>query len=278
MKMPAMKIVVKLGGTLLDDAPSRENLAAQLVALRDHGIRVVVVHGGGKQMTRYLTERGIESRFVNGLRVTGPETLDAILKVFAGTVNHELVASLNRAGALAVGLSGIDALLAEAEQMDPELGAVGRVVKSNAALLDLLTQNRYLPVVACVAGDRQGRVYNVNADQMAVACAAAFSAEQLIFLTDVEGVLDGSRQVLPLLTRAESERLISECVATGGMQAKLRAAQAALDGGVGRVLIAPGATARVLARILSGEPVGTQMVGGAGDRVTGHLLPTSHRT
>ena len=95
-----------------------------------------MVHGGGKQMTRYLAERGIESRFVNGLRVTSPETIDAVLKVFAGSVNHELVASLNRAGALAVGLTGIDALLAEAEQMDPELGAVGRVVRSNAALLD----------------------------------------------------------------------------------------------------------------------------------------------
>ena len=260
MNAPASKIVVKVGGTLLDDAASRESLAAQLAALPARGVRLVVVHGGGKQMTRYLAERGIESRFVNGLRITGPETLDAILKVFAGTVNHELVASLNRAGALAVGLSGIDALLAEAELMDPELGAVGRVVKSNPALLDLLTEHGYLPVVACVAGDRQGRVFNVNADQMAVACAAAFAAEQLIFLTDVEGVLDQSRQVLPRLTVAQSERLIGEGVATGGMQAKLSAAQAALRGGVGRVLIAPGAAANVLHRILSGEPIGTQMV------------------
>jgi acetylglutamate kinase len=161
---------------------------------------------------------------------------------------------------LAVGLSGIDALLAEAEEMDPQLGAVGRVVKSNPALLDLLTGHGYAPVVACVAGDRQGRVYNVNADQMAVACAAAFGAAQLIFLTDVEGVLDGSRQVLPQLTAAESERLIREGIATGGMQAKLSAALAALAGGVGRVLIAPGAAANVLHRILAGEPVGTQMV------------------
>jgi len=102
-------------------------------------------NGGGRQMTRYLAERGVESRFVNGLRVTTPATLDAVLKVFAGTVNHELVASLNRAGALAVGLSGIDALLAEAEQMDPELGAVGRVTKSNAALLTLLTATGMSP-------------------------------------------------------------------------------------------------------------------------------------
>jgi acetylglutamate kinase len=258
--MSPSKIVVKLGGTLLDDAASRESLAAQLAALPERGVRLVVVHGGGKQMTRYLADRGIESRFVNGLRVTGPEALDAILKVFAGTVNHELVAGLNRAGALAVGLSGIDALLAEAEQMDPDLGAVGRVVKSNSALLDLLTENRYLPVIACVAGDRHGRIYNVNADQMAVACAVAFGAKELIFLTDVEGVLDESRQVRPQLTAAESERLVRDGVATGGMQAKLSAAQAALRGGVARVLIAPGAASRVLERVLSGEPLGTQMV------------------
>ena len=260
MNLAASKVVVKLGGTLLDEAASRENIAAQLASLPARGVRLAVVHGGGKQMTRYLADRGIESRFVNGLRVTGPETLDAILKVFAGSVNHELVASLNRAGALAVGLSGIDALLAEAEQMDPGLGAVGRVVKANAALLDLLAGHGYLPVIACVAGDRQGRVYNVNADQMAVACAAAFGAEELIFLTDVEGVLDECRQVRPRLTTVESERLIRDGIATGGMQAKLSAAQTALRSGVARVLIAPGAASSVIERILSGEPVGTQLV------------------
>src|SRR5206468_9755502 len=147
----AVKVLVKLGGTLLDTSATRDALAAQIAGARTAGIEIVVVHGGGKQMTRCLTERGIESRFVNGLRVTTPETVDAVLKVFAGTINHELVASLNRAGALAVGLSGIDSFLTEAEQMDPALGAVGRVTKSNPALLDLLTANHYLPVVACVA-------------------------------------------------------------------------------------------------------------------------------
>jgi len=221
---------------------------------------MVVVHGGGKQMTRYLAERGIASRFVNGLRVTTPETVDAVLKVFAGSVNHELVASLNRAGAPAVGLTGIDAFLVEAEQMDAALGAVGRVTKSNPALLELLAAHGYLPVVACVAGDRQGQVYNVNADQMAVACAAAFGARQLIFLTDVEGVLDGVRQVRQVLTADEAGRLISGGIATGGMQAKLDAALAALRQGVEQVRIAPGAAEGVLARILAGGEIGTQLV------------------
>ena len=255
-----MKLLVKLWGTLLDAVGSRERLAGQIAAARRGGAEIVVVHGGGKQMTRYLTERGIESRFVNGLRVTTPETVDAVLKVFAGTVNHELVASLNRAGALAVGLTGIDSFLVEAEQMDPALGAVGRVTRSNPALLELLTANGYLPVVACVAGDRTGQVYNVNADQMAVACAAAFGARQLVFLTDVAGVLDGAGQVRGTLTAVDSQRLIADGVATGGMLAKLDAALAALAGGVEQVRIAPGAAEDVLGRILAGEEVGTRMV------------------
>jgi len=255
-----VKILVKLGGTLLDQPESRDALAEQLAEARGRGVELVVVHGGGKQMTRYLADRGIESRFVGGLRVTGPETLDAVLKIFSGSVNHELVASLNRAGALAVGLSGIDALLVEAEQMDPALGAVGRVTRSNPALVELLVSAGYLPVVACVAGDRQGRVYNVNADQMAAACAAAFGAAQLIFLTDVEGVLDGRRRVRPALTAAESRGLIEAGVASGGMQAKLNAALDALARGVPLVRIAPGAAPNALTRLLGGEPIGTQII------------------
>jgi len=255
------RILVKLGGTLLDDAASRERLAAEIASASTRA-QLVVVHGGGKQMTRYLSERGIESRFVNGLRVTTPETVDAVLKVFAGSVNHELVASLNRAGALPVGLTGIDALLAEAEQLDPALGAVGRVTRANAGLLELLAANRYLPVVACVAGDRSGNIYNVNADQMAVACAAAFRARQLVFLTDVPGVMDAAKQVRPLLTAAGARQLIASGVATGGMQAKLNAALAALEAGIEEVHIAPGAVENAIGRVLDGEALGTRLAPG----------------
>ncbi len=254
-----MRILIKLGGTLLDSPEIRDGLARQIAAARARGIEIVVVHGGGKQMTRYLADRGIESRFVGGLRVTTPETVDALLKIFAGSVNHELVASINRAGAMGVGLSGIDSFLVEAEQMDPELGAVGRVTKANPALLELLAGNGYVPVVACVAGDRAGAVYNVNADQMAVACASAFQARQLIFLTDVEGVLDGNKQLLRRLTAAESERLIADGFATGGMQAKINAALTALRAGVGQVRIAAGSARNPLDRILTGEQIGTRI-------------------
>jgi acetylglutamate kinase len=255
-----VKVLVKLGGTLLDSAASADALAAQIASARARGFSIVVVHGGGKQMTRFLAERGVESRFVDGLRVTGPETLDAVLKVFAGTVNHELVARLNRAGALAVGLTGIDALLAEAEQMDPALGAVGRVIGSNPAVLDLLVSGGFLPVVACVAGDRHGNIYNVNADQMAVACAGAFAAERLIFLTDVDGVLDARKQIRPVLTAAAADQLIAHGVATGGMQAKLNAAILALRSGVREVRIVPGAAPDVLERLLAGDAIGTRMI------------------
>ncbi len=255
-----MRVLVKLGGTLLDEAASRAALAGQIGGLTAAGAHAVVVHGGGKQMTRFLAERGIESRFVGGLRVTTPETMDAVVKVLAGTVNHELVAALTQAGARAVGLTGLDSGLVEARQMDPELGWVGRVVGSNPALLELLTAHGYTPVVACLAGDAAGRMYNVNADQMAVACAVGFRADRLIFLTDVQGVLDAERRPLACLTVADCRRLIESGVATGGMQAKLNAAVAALEQGVGQVSIAYGAEPGILPRLLAGEALGTRLV------------------
>jgi acetylglutamate kinase len=262
-----LKLLVKIGGTLLDDESSRRRLSLEVARVSGDGHQVVVVHGGGKQMTRFLNERGVESRFIDGLRVTTPETLDAVLKVLAGSVNKQLVASLIEAGAQAVGLSGVDAGLVEAEPLRPELGAVGRPVRGNRALLELLTLNGYLPVVACVAGDRQGNIYNVNADQMAVACALGYGADQLLFLTDVAGVLDEQKQLLHELTLAQSESLIERGVATGGMLAKLNSAAQALRGGIGQVLIAPGSVPGVIGRLLASEVLGTRMVTGAGAEV-----------
>lgn len=255
-----MKLLVKLGGTLLDDPESRRRLAKELAEIRNVGHDLVIVHGGGKQMTRFLAERGVESRFVNGLRVTTPDVIDAVLKVFAGSVNHELVASLVEAGALPVGLTGIDACLVEAEPMHADLGAVGRPVRSNPEILHLLTRSAFVPVVACVAGDRQGRIYNVNGDAMAVGCAVGYGADRLIFLTDVDGVRASDGSVIPRLTPLECASLISSGVATGGMQAKLNAAVDAVAGGIGAVVIAPGALERAVARVVAGEKIGTAVV------------------
>lgn len=203
-----MRVLLKLGGTLLDNAEQRASLAAQIARLPALGAEAVVVHGGGKQMTRFLSERGVESRFVNGLRVTSPDIIDAVVKVFAGSVNKSLVASLIAAGARAVGLCGLDGLLAEARQLDPELGAVGEVVRTHPEVLDALVGSGFLPVVACVAGDRGGAIYNVNADRMAVACAAGYRARKLLFLTDVDGVRGAAGTTLAVLTAAGAAELI----------------------------------------------------------------------
>ncbi len=254
-----MKLLIKLGGTLLDQPDTRLAIAAQVAeAARQHA--VTVVHGGGKQMTRFLAERGVESQFINGLRVTSPDVIDAVLKVFAGSVNKDLVSALIQGGARAVGLSGIDGSLAVAEQVDPQLGAVGKIVRTNSDLLDVLVNAGFVPVVACVGGSVDGQIYNVNADQMAVACASGFQAAKLLFLTDVDGVMDASKTVLPCITPSVARSLIADGVATGGMQAKLESACAALAGGVGEVFIAPGASPNVVARLLAGETLGTRLV------------------
>lgn len=255
-----MKILIKLGGTLLDDAAMRDRISAQLADIK--GTALAVVHGGGKQMTRFLEERGVQSAFVRGLRVTTPEIADAVLKVFAGSVNAQLVASLNGSGVRAVGLTGIDAGLAVAEQLDAELGQVGKVVRSDARLLDVLNHAGYLPVVACVAGGTDGTIYNVNGDSMAVAVSAGWQADRLMFLTDVAGVLDGAKQVIPVLTVKGCQDLIASGIATGGMQAKLEAASDAVKKGVGEVRIVRGSEPGIIARLLSGEPVGTSVTNG----------------
>ena len=254
-----MRILIKLGGTLLDATDSRERLAREITELARQD-QVVVVHGGGKQMTRFLADRGVESKFINGLRVTTPDVIDAVLKVFAGSVNAQLVTAFRVAGALPVGLSGLSAGLVDAIQLSPELGQVGKPVSSDGRLLNVLVGAGYLPVVACVAGDAKGAIYNVNGDQMAVACAAGFQADKLIFLTDVEGVRDESGNTRPQLTATEATDLIRNGVATGGMQAKLEAALGALSQGVSQVLIAPGVRPGIVASLSAGQAVGTRIV------------------
>ncbi len=247
------KSLIKIGGTLLDDPASRAEIARQILALTG---AVAIVHGGGKQMTRYLEERGIQSRFVRGLRVTTEETVDAVLKVLAGAVNAQLVAAL---GKRAVGLTGIDAGLATAEQLEPELGFVGRVMDSDPRILEVLTAAGYLPVVACVAGG--DAVYNVNGDSMAVAVASKWKVDRLVFLTDVSGVLDAEKRIVPKLTVADCARLIETGVATGGMQAKLNAAAEAVANGVREVRIVKGSDPDIVARVFAGEVVGTAVTG-----------------
>lgn len=255
-----MKTLIKIGGSLIDDPASRRLIASQI---KDHVAAypgTAIVHGGGKQMTRFLEERGVASEFVDGLRVSSPAVIDAVLKVFAGSVNHELVAQLVAAGLDAIGLTGIDSALTECELLNPALGQVGRPFQTNPRILDTLTASRFLPVIACVGGDRTGKVYNVNADQMATSIAAAWNVDRLLFLTDVEGVRGADGIAIPQLNQAAAADLIAKGVATGGMLAKLRAAQFALENGVGEVRIVHGAAPHVIARVAKGEPLGTAFV------------------
>ena len=252
-----MKVLIKLGGTLLDEPGKLAGVAAQLAAAASTHT-VAVVHGGGKQVTRFLEERGVSSRFVQGLRVSDETVIDAVVKVIAGSVNTRLVAGIVAAGRPAIGLSGVDGSLTLAEQLDPELGFVGRPTSTDGTLLNLLVGAGYLPVVACVAGDKQGNIYNVNADGMAVSCALGWQAERLIFLTDVPGVKDGSGHIARSLADSDIEPLITSGVAYGGMQAKLEAAREALRSGL-RVTIAAGADQNICSRLLAGEAIGTEL-------------------
>lgn len=257
-----MKVLIKVGGTLLDEPTSRQSLARQLAQVsRDH--QLVVVHGGGKQMTRFLEERGIRSQFVNGLRVSDEAVIDAATKVIAGTVNKQLVAALTATGTRAVGLSGLDGGLTEAVQFQEALGFVGSPRITDPTLFELLLKAGYLPVVACLAADRAGTVFNVNADQMAVSCALGLGADKLLFLTDVPGVRDASGRVLPRLQFADIDQLIENGVAHGGMQAKLLAARTALKGGVAEVAIAAGQEPDICQRLVAGEALGTRLQAGA---------------
>lgn len=255
-----MRILVKLGGTLLDNAESRLRLAREITAAAAPDRAITVVHGGGKQMTRFLAERGVESSFINGLRVTDPSVIDAVVKVFKGSVNADLVTTFRAAGNRPVGISGIDAGLVDAVILDPQLGQVGKPVASDARLLEVLTSAGYLPVVACIAGDADGHIFNVNGDQMAVACAASFCADHLFFLTDVDGVKGSDGSVFPSLTIAQCRQLIATGIAAGGMQAKLEAAIDGLFKGVGEVWIAPGARSGIVASLLARENIGTRIV------------------
>lgn len=253
-----MRVLIKLGGTLLDDAGKRASIAQQLAGIAKT-VELVVVHGGGKQVTQFLAERGIESRFVNGLRVSDSLVIDAVSKVIAGSVNKQLVAAIGAAGQAAVGLSGVDGSLTTAAQLHADLQFVGRPERTDATLFRLLLGAGYLPVVACIAGDSSGNIYNVNADQMAVSCALGWHADKLLFLTDVAGVKDAAGQVLSNLTPAAARRLVSSGVAHGGMQAKLEAALSSLEGGLAEVIVAPGQHAGICQRLLDGENLGTRL-------------------
>lgn len=233
--------VIKLGGSLLEDASRRDAALRAVAAQWAEGARLVLVHGGGKHVDAQLAKLGIAKKTHAGLRVTDDATLDVVVSVLAGSVNKMLVCELTRLGIRAAGISGADAGTLVAEVHEPiggvDLGNVGTVTHACPALLDAMLDNDILPVVSSVAAGPEGTLLNVNADSAAAAVAAAVGAESLIFITDVAGVLDAEGNVVPELRARDVDALLESDVVTGGMKPKLRAALDALHCGVSNVTI-----------------------------------------
>jgi len=239
-----MKIVIKFAGALLEDAETVKPLAAQVAALAKQGHQILVVHGGGRVFTATLKRMGIESKFVAGLRMTDRETRDVAVMVFAGLLNKQLAAAVSAAGQPAIGISAADAECFRAEPLvhndtEGSLGYVGYLTGANTDLLAALWNAGLVPVAACLGLGPDGELYNINADHMAAACAEYLQADQLIYLTDVHGVLEGER-ILSAVACDEIERLVQTKVVSGGMVLKLEAARRALEGGVSGVHIVGG--------------------------------------
>ena len=248
-----MTFVVKLGGASIEDKAVLHLCGKAIADLVADGHRVAVVHGGGAQLTRTLEQMGKQSEFVAGLRVTDAETRDAALMVLAGRVNKALVAAIGSHGQGAVGLSGGDghAFRARKKRSTPDLGFVGEIAASDPRLLEAIWTMGAVPVLSSLALGFDGEYYNVNADEMAAACAISTHADTLVFLTDVSGVRGADGGVLRWLTVAEIAALEHAEVITGGMLPKLSACRRALAEGVTRVRILPASSAAMLPDLCS---------------------------
>jgi acetylglutamate kinase len=248
-----MKFVIKLGGATLENAEILHQCANAIAELVKDGNLVAVVHGGGVQLTRTLKQLGKQSEFVAGLRVTDAETRDAALMVLGGRMNKFLVAALGSHGQTAVGLSGGDGLIfrARKKRTAPDLGYVGEIVSSDPRWLDAIWKMGSVPVISSMALGFDGEYYNINADEMASACAAACKADALVFLTDVPGVRGADGEVMRWLSVDQIASLTENAVISGGMLPKLNACREALRHGVKRVRILPADSAAVLPDLCS---------------------------
>jgi len=255
-------IVVKIGGSTLG---SHDTTLEDVALLHGEGRRVVVVHGGGDLVSRWLQTHGVEARFLDGLRVTEADTLEVVVAVLAGLVNKQLVAQLNALGTRAVGLSGADGALLRARRARPELGFVGEITDVERTLLQALLEDGCLPVIAPVAledeaGAVNGQLLNVNADTVAGEIARRLEAAALAFLTNVAGVLDGRGQLIERLPTGEARALVATGAIAGGMIPKVEAALAAAAGGT-RTVVLDGRQPHALQAALTGRQPGRAVTG-----------------
>ncbi len=255
-------IVVKYGGHAMGAGAA--TFARDIVLLRQVGINPVVVHGGGPQINRMLDRLGIKSRFVNGLRVTDGETMEVVEMVLAGTINKGLVAEINAAGGCAIGLCGKDGGLMRATKStrNGDLGFVGEPERVDAAVLDGFRRAQMIPVIAPIGVGAAGETYNINADTVAGAVAAAVKAARFLLLTYVPGVLDAGKALIPELSASEARRLIGDGTISGGMIPKVETCLDAVDGGVEAAVIVDGRVPHAILLELFTEGSGTLIRGG----------------
>jgi acetylglutamate kinase len=256
--------VIKYGGNAMIDEEKKDSVMRDIVLLNLIGVKVVLVHGGGPEITEMLRRVGKESRFVNGLRVTDQETVEIVQMVLAGKVNKSMVNLIQNKGGKAIGLSGMDGHLIEATIRDPELGYVGEITSVNVQpLLDMLDRG-YIPVVSTLGCDNEGNVYNINADTAAAKIAGALRAECLISMTDICGILrdkDDPSTLIPEIGVSEAPALVQQGIINGGMIPKVECCINAIHWGVQKVFILDGRIPHaILIETLTDEGLGTMFV------------------
>ena len=263
-KFTGKTIVVKYGGNAMISEELRKAVMSDIILLSLVGIRVVVVHGGGPEISEMLNKLNHKSRFVDGLRYTDEETMEVVQSVLCGKVNKNLVAQLNRLGGQAIGLCGMDGQLFQAIQLDPKYGLVGRVTGVNPEPVENALMSGYIPVVSTVAqGMDADTAYNINADTAAAQLAVALRAEKLILLTDIRGLLRDPHDedtLIHVLHTYDVPELVAEGVISGGMLPKMECCVDAISGGVERVHILDGRIPHsILIELLSDKGIGTML-------------------
>ncbi len=259
-------VVVKYGGNAMINEDLKDSVMRDIVLLSLIGVKVVLVHGGGPEITDMLAKIGKESRFVNGLRVTDKETVDVVQMVLAGKVNKSLVHLIENKGGSAIGLSGMDGHMIRAKVKDERLGYVGEITDVNVQpILDVIEKG-YIPVVSTIGCDTEGNVYNINADTAAAKIAGELQAESLISMTDIAGILrdkDDPSTLIREVTLSDAPKLVADGVIVGGMIPKLQCCIDAINWGVKKVFIIDGRVPHsILIETLTNEGIGTMVTRG----------------
>lgn len=268
-KFSGKTVVVKYGGNAMINEDLKNSVIEDIILLKFIGLNPIVVHGGGPDISKALNEKGVKSQFINGLRVTDEETVKVAQEVLIGKTNKEIVALINKHGGRAVGISGIDASFIECEKQkttvdgeEIDIGYVGKIKKIKREVLDLLYKDQWIPVIAPIGTDSEGNSYNVNADTVAAAVAAAVEAEKLILLTDVEGIKDKNGDIVYEAVPADIDRMIEDGTINGGMIPKVQGCVDALNDGVTGVHIIDGRISHcLLLEIFTKTGIGTLIKG-----------------